>query len=147
MRRARWALLLLAGTVGAAQGSVQERGFIDLADGVRLNYVLTRPEGPGPFPVALTYGPYAESYVTTSALPHYPLETWLAEGYAHLSVGFRGTGCSGGTFGEFGSSGIGNLLHPGKRRACPRSCFAASTAFGLPRSPSRVRWCNCSAPG
>lgn len=98
---ARLGALALACAGTAAQAAVVERGFIPMSDGTPLNYVLTRPDGPGPFPVALTYGPYSESYRTAAALPQYDMATWLAEGYAHLSVGFRGTGCSGGTFQPF----------------------------------------------
>ncbi|MFX6010946.1 CocE/NonD family hydrolase, partial [Acinetobacter baumannii] len=78
-----------------------ERGFIAVADGTQLNYILTRPDGNGPFPVALTYGPYDEGYTPNSNLPQIPMETWIAQGYAHLGVSFRGTGCSAGVFKPF----------------------------------------------
>jgi predicted acyl esterase len=93
-----------AGFCPAAQAATVERGFLPLSDGTQLNYVLTLPDGPGPFPVALTYGPYQEGYVTTSNLPQIDIRAWTAAGYAHLSINFRGTGCSGGVFHPFDAS-------------------------------------------
>lgn len=96
--------IALAGFVSTASANVVQRGFLPLSDGTQLNYVLTRPDGPGPFPTALTYGPYSEGYTTTSNLPQIDMAAWMAHGYAHLSVSFRGTGCSGGTFQPFNAA-------------------------------------------
>lgn len=75
---------------GTAHAAVVQHGYLSLRDGTQLNYTLTRPAGPGPFPVLLTYDPYAAGVTSDPS--------WTNAGYAMLGVNFRGTGCSQGTF-------------------------------------------------
>jgi predicted acyl esterase len=83
-------LCVVAIDTGVAQASVVEHGYLNLSDGTRLGYTLTRPAATGRFPVVLKYDPYSAG-VTSDP-------TWNDSGYAMLGVNFRGTGCSQGEF-------------------------------------------------
>lgn len=92
------ALLLVMPWLGApAQGASQpahyhrEFGYIPLHDGVRIAYVVYRPNADGRYPTVMQYDPY----VAAGAGPN---PTWLEHGYAFIGVSVRGTGCSQGAF-------------------------------------------------
>jgi predicted acyl esterase len=69
-------------------------GYIPMKDGVKLAYVLHRPQKSGQFPVLLTYNGELGGATTTG-----PEEMqYLAHGYAVLGVSVRGTGASEGVF-------------------------------------------------
>jgi hypothetical protein len=84
----------------AVAATVQQQGYIPMADGTQLAYTVELPAGTGRFPVALAYAGYCEGSdaqcndaTNASAL--------LAAGYAVVGVNIRGTGCSTGTFDAF----------------------------------------------
>jgi uncharacterized protein len=90
--------LSLAGT---AQAAVKQHGYLATRDGTKLRYDVTRPDGPGPFPVLVNY----EGYAAGSASDDNGVSTYqqrlLDRGYAIVGVSVRGTGCSEGTFDPF----------------------------------------------
>ena len=78
----------------------REYGYIPMEDGTRLAYVLYRPSPQGKFPLLLTYGPYLGGGLDLDIHEGYGDEArdYLSHGYAVMSVGIRGTGCSEGVF-------------------------------------------------
>lgn len=90
-------VLVPAAASGQEQETVDERGYLEMADGTELQYLVRRPAGPGPFAVVLNYSGYAPGHVldSSSVLNDRDL---LAAGYALVGVNVRGSGCSGGTF-------------------------------------------------
>lgn len=84
----------------AAAATVQEQGYIPMADGTKLAYTVLLPASSGRFPVALAYAGYCEG---TSATCNDATNATalLNAGFAVLGVNIRGTGCSTGTFDAF----------------------------------------------
>ncbi|MFP5219294.1 MAG: CocE/NonD family hydrolase [Actinomycetes bacterium] len=84
-----------------ASAASEERGYIEMSDGVGLRYTVFLPDGEGPFPVLLQYSGYGAGTD--------PYDNGLAEfgarmrdqGFAVLGVNVRGTGCSEGEFDLF----------------------------------------------
>ncbi len=85
----------------APAGSVEQAGYIEMADGVGLRYTVFLPEGEGPFPVLLQYSGYgAGSNPFDNGMEEFG-QRMLDQGFALLGVNFRGTGCSEGEFDLF----------------------------------------------
>jgi uncharacterized protein len=94
------ALALPSGATAAAAASVQEQGYIPMADGTELAYTVEAPASTGRFPVAMAYAGYCEgSSVTCNDATN--ATALLNAGYAVLGVNIRGTGCSTGAFDAF----------------------------------------------
>jgi uncharacterized protein len=94
------AVWLSAGAGTAAAATVQEQGYIPMADGTQLEYTVELPAATGRFPVALTYAGYCEGASATCNEPS-SSPALLAAGFAVLGVSIRGTSCSTGTFNAF----------------------------------------------
>jgi uncharacterized protein len=94
------AVWLSAGSAVAAAATVQEQGYIPMADGTQMEYTVELPDATGKFPVALTYAGYCEGTNATCNAPD-SSPALLAAGYAVLGVSIRGTSCSTGTFNAF----------------------------------------------
>jgi len=94
------AIWLAVGSAPAAAASVQEQGYIPMADGTQLEYTVELPASTGQFPVALTYAGYCEGTSATCNAPE-SAPALLAAGFAVLGVSIRGTSCSTGTFDAF----------------------------------------------
>jgi putative CocE/NonD family hydrolase len=94
------ALLGLAPTSATgAPATVQEQGYLTMADGTKLAYTLIRPAGPGPFPTLFEYSGYDPGRSPDAGYVRQFVEE--DGGYAYLGVNLRGTGCSEGTFDFF----------------------------------------------
>ena len=79
--------------------TVQEQGYLTMADGTDLAYTVVRPAGDGPFPTLFEYSGYNPG---RSADDGYIDRFVRASGhYAYVGVNLRGTGCSEGTFDFF----------------------------------------------
>src|ERR1700744_3941552 len=59
------ALWLSAGASVAAAATVQEQGYIPMADGTQLAYTVELPSPTGRFPVAMAYAGYCEGTTVT----------------------------------------------------------------------------------
>jgi len=59
------ALALPSGATAAAAASVQEQGYIPMADGTELAYTVEAPASTGRFPVAMAYAGYCEGSSVT----------------------------------------------------------------------------------
>jgi hypothetical protein len=94
------AVWLFAGSTVAGAATVQQQGYIPMADGTQLEYTVELPASTGRFPVALTYAGYCEGESATCNAPD-SAPALLAAGYAVLGVSIRGTSCSTGTFDAF----------------------------------------------
>lgn len=101
----------LNGTAMAAHGSrgppgseyPWHFGYVTMADGTRLAYVVYLPRPEGRFPALLQYEPYAGGGSgPRSQDAWWPAGMWLAHGYAVVFANVRGTGCSQGAFDPFG---------------------------------------------
>ena len=103
LRKFTLTLLTLLGWANAAELSEQQAsrqfGYVTMADGVRLAYVVWAPRQPGHYPTVLHYSPYG-----TSAAPFALAQRFLEAGYAYLGVNMRGTGCSEGVDVEGGGA-------------------------------------------
>ena len=100
-----WLILLsavwfAAGSAGAAAATVQEQGYIPMADGTQLEYTVELPAATGRFPVAMQYAGYCEGTGPTCNAPN-SAPALLAAGFAVVGVSIRGTSCSTGTFDAF----------------------------------------------
>jgi putative CocE/NonD family hydrolase len=94
------AMWFFAGSGVAAAATVQEQGYIPIADGTQLEYTVELPSATGRFPVAMTYAGYCEGASWTCNEPD-SAPALLAAGFAVLGVSVRGTSCSTGTFDPF----------------------------------------------
>ena len=102
------AAVILSGTAAAAQmsrrapGSEYPRhfGYVTMADGVRLAYVVYLPRAKGRFPAVLQYEPYVGGGSGPSSW--WPAGMWLENGYAVVFANVRGSGCSQGVLDVFG---------------------------------------------
>lgn len=94
--------LWLGVSAATAAATVQEQGYIPMADGAQLAYTVELPAGAGRFPVALAYAGYCEG-TTVTCNDATNATALLNAGYAVLGVNIRGTGCSTGTFDAFTS--------------------------------------------
>jgi uncharacterized protein len=94
------ALSLLLAASAASAATVQEQGYIPMADGTQLEYTVELPAATGQFPVAMTYAGYCEGTTPTCNAPN-STPALLAAGFAVLGVSIRGTSCSTGTFDAF----------------------------------------------
>src|SRR3954470_15080257 len=92
------ATLAVAAPAGA---TVEVKGYLPTRDGTKLAYDLQRPDGNGPFPVALNYEGYAAGSDAGDNGGATYLPRLLQRGYAVLGVSVRGTGCSEGVFDPF----------------------------------------------
>lgn len=101
------AAALLSVPVAAAPASRAEYprrfGYITMADGIRLAYVVYLPRAQGSFPTVLQYEPYAGGGSGPSSPDAWwPAGMWLDHGYAVVFASVRGTGCSQGALDLFG---------------------------------------------
>jgi len=106
MKRCRLSLLLsavwlMAGAGLASAATVQQQGYIPMADGTQLEYTVNLPAATGKFPVALVYDGYCEGAGALACNDVTSANALLADGYAVLGVSIRGTSCSTGTFDAF----------------------------------------------
>jgi putative CocE/NonD family hydrolase len=92
---------LWMGAAAAAAATVQQQGYIPMADGTQLAYTAVLPQGTGRFPVALVYDGYCEGAEPMTCNDPASAKALLAAGYAVLGVSVRGTSCSTGTFDPF----------------------------------------------
>ncbi len=84
---------------GADVPTVEEQGYVTMADGTKLAYTVVRPAGDGPFPTLFEYSGY-----NPGREPDAGYIDRFVEGsgdYAYVGVNLRGTGCSEGTFDFF----------------------------------------------
>ena len=102
-------LVVLAGvfsgpTAATAADPVTEWGYLQVRDGAKLRYTVTRPGGTDRYPVALIFSVYTDG-VGATEFPAAETATLggalLDAGYAVLGVNMRGTGCSGGQWDLF----------------------------------------------
>mgnify|MGYP001947220138 CR=1 FL=1 len=105
MRRTQYLILrfLFAGSL-LLHGSLvcaQEKGYIELEDGIGLRYTVDLPEGSGPFPVLLQYQGYGAGSNPDDNGISLVSARWRELGFAILGVNLRGTGCSEGDFDLF----------------------------------------------
>lgn len=91
--------VLAAATSGPA--TVQEQGYIPMADGAQLEYTVDLPAATGRFPVALVYDGYCEGTGPLTCNDPTSAQALLSAGFAVLGVSARGTSCSTGTFDAF----------------------------------------------
>jgi putative CocE/NonD family hydrolase len=93
------ALILLPSVTDAAE-PYHEFGYVRMEDGARLAYSLHLPQEHGRFPVLIRYHPYiGGGMVIERGVPGAGATAeFLRNGYASLTVGMRGTGCSSGEF-------------------------------------------------
>jgi putative CocE/NonD family hydrolase len=82
----------------AAAATVQQQGYVPMADGVKLEYTVDLPASTGRFPVAMVYDGYCEGAGPLTCNDPTSAGALLAAGYAVLGVSVRGTNCSTGTF-------------------------------------------------
>lgn len=93
---------LLLGTVpvappASAAGMIVEHVRIPMPDGVTLAGVVARPDVSGKrFPVVVQYDPYGVGSAAENSPPS--ADFLVPEGYVHLGVSIRGTGCSEGSY-------------------------------------------------
>lgn len=86
------AVALVSGTLAvAAEQPRRLLGYAAMPDGARLPYVVYLPQAEAPFPVLLTYNPYAGGGAGAAVAAEF-----LDQGYAVMSASLRGTGCSAG---------------------------------------------------
>jgi hypothetical protein len=97
------AVWLSAGSAVAAAATVQDQGYIPMADGTQLEYTVELPAATGRFPVAMAYAGYCEGSTPLTCNDATNAPALLAAGYAVLGVSIRGTSCSTGTFDPFTS--------------------------------------------
>ncbi|HEX8003137.1 MAG TPA: CocE/NonD family hydrolase [Mycobacteriales bacterium] len=76
-------------------------GYVTMADGTELRYVVFLPSATGSFPTVLEYDGYSAGTNPAAGGPTQLGERMLAKGYAVLGVNTRGSGCSGGDFDPF----------------------------------------------
>lgn len=95
------ALWLWLGSSAASAATVQEQGYIPMADGTHLEYTVDLPSATGRFPVALVYDGYCEGTGPLTCNDPTSAGALLAAGYAVLGVSLRGTSCSTGTLNAF----------------------------------------------
>jgi len=95
------AVWLFADAAVAAAATVQQQGYIPMADGTQLEYTVDLPAGTGRFPVAMVYDGYCEGTGALTCNDPTSASALLAAGYAVLGVSIRGTSCSTGTFDAF----------------------------------------------
>ncbi|MGB6489104.1 MAG: CocE/NonD family hydrolase [Steroidobacteraceae bacterium] len=108
MAMALTAAVILSGTVAAApmsrRGPSSEYprrfGYVTMADGVRLAYVVYLPRAKGRFPAVLQYEPYEGG--GSGPRSWWPAGMWLKNGYAVVFANVRGSGCSQGALDVFG---------------------------------------------
>jgi len=106
------AALAIAPPRGSTQGTLPDGidrrlGYVRMADGERLPYILYRPSAPGPVPILVWYSPYAGGGLDIAA-PGGTAEEALAyvrAGFGVLAASVRGTGCSKGVL-DFQSPSI-----------------------------------------
>lgn len=80
-----------------AEGNVnREYGYVSMADGTRIAYVLWRLRDKGEYPSILNYSAYNES-----AIPFEQVKRFLKAGYAFIGANVRGTGSSEGRFSNY----------------------------------------------
>src|SRR6266576_896140 len=79
--------------------TVDQHVSIPMSDGVLLNAVIRRPDGPGRFPVIVTITPYNGTNGAVSVNNDYLVQ----RGYVQVVVDVRGTGESQGTWDDFGT--------------------------------------------
>lgn len=91
---------LVLGSVNA-RAEVQEKGYIELKDGVGLKYTVIYPEAGKRFPVLVQYNGYNAGNDPYDAGFGPVGEAALANGFAVLGVQVRGSGCSEGSFDLF----------------------------------------------
>jgi hypothetical protein len=94
-------VVLLTVSSTAAAATVQQQGYIPIADGTKLEYTVELPAGTGRFPVAMAYAGYCEGQNPLGCNDSVNAPALLAAGYAVLGVSIRGTSCSTGTFDPF----------------------------------------------
>ncbi len=94
---------LSAGSTVAAAATVEEQGYIPMADGAKLEYTVDLPAAAGRFPVAMVYDGYCEGAGALTCNDPTSASALLAAGYAVLGVSIRGTSCSTGRFDAFTS--------------------------------------------
>jgi uncharacterized protein len=88
-------------SAGAAAATVQQQGYIPMADGTQLEYTVDLPAATGQFPVVMVYDGYCEGAGALSCNDQINATRLLAAGYVVLGVSIRGTSCSTGTFDAF----------------------------------------------
>ena len=101
-------------------------GYITTRDGTTLSASvwLPGPADDGPYPTVVEYSGYTPSYPESQGFG----DIFGALGYAYVGVNIRGTGCSGGSFGQCRDGGLhrlgggGGLPHLGSDGGLPRFC-------------------------
>lgn len=133
---------LATALLGRSKQFPPERRFIKtivVRDGVEMATMVTLPEGNGPWPVILTRTPYGkESVGVTGALFDF-----TEKGYVHVMQDARGTGKSGGRFGDFHmekSDGVDTIAWIAKQPWCD----GAVGMFGVSAGGIMA---NCAAMG
>ena len=92
-------LVALQPAQAAVVETVRETGYIEVRDGIKLQYTVVRPANSGPVPVLLTYDGYDAGYNPDSGYIRDFVEN--GRGYALIGVSLRGSGCSGGVWDFF----------------------------------------------
>lgn len=94
-------MCLFVTPVAASAATVEQQGYIPMADGAQLEYTVDLPASTGTNPVAMVYDGYCEGAGPLSCNDPQAASALLAAGYAVLGVSIRGTNCSTGTFDPF----------------------------------------------
>ncbi len=91
------ALFLASRPAFAADRPAPQHDYLQGYEGTSLEYILSLPDGAGPWPVLLTYDGYAAGGVEDTAYA----DQFVPKGYALIGVSVRGTSCSAGKFDFF----------------------------------------------